>query len=55
MQFDGEPEKLLKAGNSLLVPAGTVHDEGTKDKPAKLLAVYVVEKGKPLVAPVAPK
>ena len=50
--FDGQSEKLLKAGDSILVPNGTVHDEGTRDKSAKLIAVYVVEKGKPLAAPV---
>ena len=31
---------------------GTAHDEGTREKPTKLMAVYVVEKGKPLAAPV---
>ena len=53
MTFDGQPKKMLKAGESILVPPGTVHDEGTSDKPAKLVAVYVLEKGKPLAAPVA--
>jgi len=52
MTFDGQPEKVLKAGESILVPNGTVHDEGTSDKPAKLVAVYVVEKGKPIASPV---
>ena len=52
MTFDGQPEKVLKPGESILVPNGTVHDEGTGDKPAKLIAVYVVEKGKPLASPV---
>ena len=52
MTFDGQPQKTLKAGESILVPPGTVHDEGTSDKPAKLIAVYVLEKGKPLAAPV---
>jgi quercetin dioxygenase-like cupin family protein len=50
--FDGQPEKQLKVGESMVTPNGTVHDEGTRDKPAKLFAVYVVEKGKPLVSPV---
>lgn len=52
MYWDGQPEKVLKAGDSLIVPPGTVHDEGTKDKPAKIIAVYNVEKGKPLASPV---
>jgi quercetin dioxygenase-like cupin family protein len=50
--FDGQSEKLLKAGESIFVPNATVHDEGTRDKPAKLFAVYVLEKGKPLASPV---
>ena len=52
MAFDGQPEKVLKPGESIHVPNGTVHDEGTGDKPAKLIAVYVVEKGKPIASPV---
>jgi quercetin dioxygenase-like cupin family protein len=55
LTVDGQAEKMFKAGDNVLVPDGTVHDEGTKDKPAKLIAVYVVEKGKPLAAPAAPK
>ena len=55
MTLDGQPEKMLKAGDSLLVPDATIHDEGTKDKPARIIAVYVVEKGKPLASPVAAK
>lgn len=47
MWIDGQPPKQLKAGDSLEVPAGVVHDEGTGDAPAKLLAVFTVEKGKP--------
>ena len=50
--FDGQSEKQVKVGESILVPDGTVHDEGTRDKPAKVFAVYVVEKGKPLGSPV---
>jgi quercetin dioxygenase-like cupin family protein len=55
MTLDGQPEKALKAGDSLLVPNAAIHDEGTKDKPARIIAVYVVEKGKPLATPVAAK
>ena len=53
IQFDGEPEKTFKAGQSLEVPAGKIHNEGAVGSvPAKLVAVYVVEKGKPLVNPI---
>ena len=53
LQFDGEPEKVFKAGQSLEVPDKAIHNEGAVGSvPAKLIAVYVVEKGKPLVNPI---
>jgi quercetin dioxygenase-like cupin family protein len=51
MLLDGQPERTYKAGESFQVPNGAVHNEGTGGKPAKVMAVYVVEKGKPLVQP----
>jgi quercetin dioxygenase-like cupin family protein len=51
LQLDGQPEQVLRAGESLTLPDRVVHNEGTTDKPVKLNAVYVVEKGKPLVSP----
>jgi quercetin dioxygenase-like cupin family protein len=53
IQIDGQPEKTFKAGQSLEVPDSAVHTEGAVGSaPAKLIAIYVVEKGKPLVSPV---
>ena len=53
IQFDGQLEKTFKAGQSLEVPNAAIHNEGAVGSvPAKLIAVYVVEKGKPLVSPV---
>jgi quercetin dioxygenase-like cupin family protein len=50
--FDGQPEKVLHAGDSLTVPDRAIHNEGSAtDKPVKLNAVYVLEKGKPLASP----
>jgi quercetin dioxygenase-like cupin family protein len=50
---DGQPEKTFTAGQSFEVPNGMVHNEGPAgDKPVKFMAIYVVEKGKPLVQPV---
>jgi quercetin dioxygenase-like cupin family protein len=49
--IDGQPKKTFKAGESFTVPAGAVHTDGSGDKPMKLLAVYIVERGKPLAAP----
>ena len=49
---DGQPPKLVKAGESFVVPAGVVHDAHNNGTTAtKLLGVYVVEKGQPLATP----
>lgn len=48
---DGQPEKVYKTGEYMQIASGLVHDEWPGDKPAKLMAVYVVEKGKPLASP----
>ncbi len=49
---DGQPPRLLKAGESFVVPAGVVHDAHNEGAVAtKLVGVYVVEKGKPLASP----
>ena len=49
-RLDGTPPITLKTGDSLFIPAGTVHSAknvGTIN--AAELATYIVEKGKPLV------
>src|SRR5262245_40899018 len=51
LHVDGEPERTLRAGESLTIPDRAIHNEGATDKPIKLNAVYVVEKGKPLASP----
>ena len=48
---DGQPAKLLKAGDSYQIPASTVHDVKSSDKGLKVMAVYIVERGKPLASP----
>ena len=49
---DGQAPRILKAGESFVVPAGIVHDaHNDSAAPVKLLGVYVVEKGKPLASP----
>jgi quercetin dioxygenase-like cupin family protein len=49
-QLDGKPPITLKAGESLFIPAGTVHSaKNVGSGEAKELATYIVEKGKPLV------
>ena len=48
----GRPSVTLQAGGSFLIPAGTVHNAtNTGAGKARILATYVVEKGKPLATP----
>lgn len=54
LMVEGKPDQALKAGNSYAVPAGIPHDIKTGDKGLKIMAVYVVEDGKPVATP-APK
>src|SRR5450432_636632 len=50
--IEGKPDQHLKAGDSYMIPAGTVHDAKVHgDKPLKVLGVYVVDKTKPLASP----
>ncbi len=50
--IDGQPPRVVKAGEALVIPAGVVHDaHNAGDATVRLLAVYVVEKGKPLATP----
>jgi quercetin dioxygenase-like cupin family protein len=51
MMIDGQPPRRLQPGESLLVPSGVPHAERAGTRPARLLAIFTVEKGKPLSAP----
>ncbi|HZE60498.1 MAG TPA: cupin domain-containing protein [Burkholderiales bacterium] len=52
LQITGQPPRTLKAGDVFYVPAGVVHDgKNVGTGPAKVLATYVVEKGKPVATP----
>lgn len=51
---EGKPDQALKAGDSYAVPSGIPHDVKTGPKGLKIMAVYVVEEGKPVATP-APK
>jgi quercetin dioxygenase-like cupin family protein len=53
--IEGQPDKPLKAGDSYLVPAGAIHDGKSGPNGAKVIATYVIEKGKPIATPVAGK
>jgi quercetin dioxygenase-like cupin family protein len=52
LEQQGKPTVTLGAGQSFLIPAGTVHNATNNGAgPARLLATYIVEKGKPLATP----
>jgi quercetin dioxygenase-like cupin family protein len=56
LEQQGKPAVTLGVGKTFFIPAGTVHNatnNGTTQ--ARVLATYVVEKGKPLATPVAAK
>ena len=53
LDVQGLAPVTLKAGDVFFVPAGKVHDAtNTGTAPAKIVATYVVEKGKPMTSPV---
>ena len=55
LEQEGKPPVTLSAGGTFLIPAGTVHNATNKTSAqARVLATYIVEKGKPL-ATAAPK
>ncbi len=48
----GKPSVTLQAGGSFLIPAGTVHNATNSGAgQGRILATYIVEKGKPLATP----
>ena len=48
---EGQPNRVLKAGDSYQIPAGAIHDARSGGQGAKVIATYVVEKGKPFASP----
>ena len=51
---EGQPDRVLKPGDSFAIPAGVPHDVKTGPDGYKAMGIYVVEKGKPVASP-APK
>ena len=52
LKIEGKPDAKLKAGESFQIPINGKHDacnQGTT--PMRVLAVYIIEKGKPLASP----
>jgi quercetin dioxygenase-like cupin family protein len=56
LEVDGEAAKTLKTGDVFMVPAGKIHNgHPTTGATAKVLATYVIEKGKPVSTPAPAK
>lgn len=53
LEQEGKPAVTLGAGKTFFIPAGAVHNATNKSPmPARVLANYIVEKGKPLATAV---
>lgn len=53
LELQGKPAATKKAGEGFIIPAGTVHNaRNTSKAVAKVLATYIIEKGKPVATPV---
>jgi quercetin dioxygenase-like cupin family protein len=53
---EGKPAVTLGPGKAFHIPAGTIHNAtNSGSKPARILATYIVEKGKPLATPAPAK
>jgi quercetin dioxygenase-like cupin family protein len=51
---DGQAPRNIKAGESFIIPAGTIHDGHNKGTvPVKFTGVYLLEKGAPVAQPAA--
>jgi quercetin dioxygenase-like cupin family protein len=50
LTIKGQPPRVLKAGDSVHIPRGTVHrNQNMTDKPARSIELNIMDKGKPLV------
>jgi quercetin dioxygenase-like cupin family protein len=56
VEQEGKPPATLSAGQTFFITAGAIHNATNKGSgAARILATYVVEKGKPLATPVTGK
>jgi quercetin dioxygenase-like cupin family protein len=52
LKIEGKPDQTLKAGESFQIPPNAVHDACTvPGQVFKVLANYIIEKGKPVASP----
>jgi quercetin dioxygenase-like cupin family protein len=55
LEQDGKPPVTLKAGGTFLIPPGAIHSATNMGAGGRVLATYVVEKGKPMATPAPAK
>jgi quercetin dioxygenase-like cupin family protein len=56
IEQDGKPAATLRAGQTFLIPAATIHNAtNTGSSTARVVSTYIVEKGKPLATPAPAK
>jgi quercetin dioxygenase-like cupin family protein len=56
IEQEGKPAATLNAGQTFLIASGAIHNATNKGAgAARILATYIVEKGKPLATPAATK
>jgi quercetin dioxygenase-like cupin family protein len=56
VERDGMPPLTAKAGEAFLIPSGKIHNATNKGTTAaRILATYIIEKGKPVATPAATK
>jgi quercetin dioxygenase-like cupin family protein len=56
IERDGMPPLTAKAGEAFLIPSGKIHNATNKGSGvARILATYIVEKGKPVATPAPTK
>jgi quercetin dioxygenase-like cupin family protein len=54
LEQEGKPNTTVSAGQAFIIPAGIVHNATNKSTAvARIVATYIVEKGKPLATPAA--
>ena len=52
LPVQGQPTRMLKAGDGFQIPPNTPHAGGkASDKKTRVMITYIVEKGKPLASP----
>jgi quercetin dioxygenase-like cupin family protein len=51
LEVEGEGARTLNAGDSYTIPAGRVHNAAASTGTAKVVATYIIDKGKPLATP----